>query len=335
MISLKIALRVVGVGIAIAIMAVLVSRIGAAEIFAQLAAVGPGFIWILVLHGAAIAIAAMPWYVLLPRDTRPTVGGAIASRFMASGANAVLPLFGLAGEVVRLLWLRKGERAPGVAAIVVDRLMHGAAGATLLAAGLVGLLHVPALPVEYTRAATIGIVALLAVIAVGVVLASRFRMAERIHRLVRRLRKRVDHESQFGEDCDEHIMTMLRVRSRGPWVAWLLHTLSRAVIGAELYVGFWLLGVSLSWDEALVFAALPVILALAGAVVPSQLGVHEGAQAIVAASFGISPATAVAVVLLMRLRQLAGAAVIGLVLLLRRGPVLPAPAMDAEAAPGH
>jgi hypothetical protein len=73
-----------------------------------------------------------------------------------------------------------------------------------------------------------------------------------------------------------------------------------------------------------VFAALPIIVSFAGVIVPSQIGVHEGAQALVAAAFGISTTAAVAVVLLLRLRQLVGAAVVGVVLLARRG----APALD-------
>jgi hypothetical protein len=321
---LKLALRIGGLGVAVAIMTALVSRLGAAEIAAQLALAGPGFLWILALHAAAMMITALPWYALLPRKIRPTVGGAITSRFVASGASAVIPLVGFAGELARLLWLPKGERAPGVAAIVVDRLMYGAAGIVVLGAGLVGLSHVPSLPAEYARGAVIGIGVLLVAITVGIVVVSRFHLGARIQRLVQRMRKRVDHDSEFGEAVDGHIGSMLRVRTRGPWVALALHVVARAAMSAEILVGFYLLGVPLHWDEALVFAALPIILSVAGALVPSQIGVHEGAQALIAASFGISTTAAVAVVLLLRLRQLAGAAVVGVVLLVRRGSRRPA-----------
>lgn len=315
--EVKLALRVGGLVLAIAILYIIVSRIGAEQIAAQLSQVGPGFIWILVLHAAAIAIAAIPWYVLLPLAARPTIGGAIISRFFAQGAAAVLPLFGLGGELVRLFWLRKGERAPGVAAIIADRLMYGASGAVLLVAGLIGLLHVPALPDNYARTAAIGIGALITLVIVGSLLAHR-GIGVRVHRLVDRMRRKVDSDTEFGEGVDRHVTAMLRFRQRGPWVALGLHALARAVIGLEFYVAFYLLGVSLTWDQALVFAALPVILSISGAVVPSQLGVHEAANALVAASFGIAPSTAVAVVLLMRLRQLAGAAILGPVILFRR-----------------
>ncbi len=307
-------------------MTMLISRLGAEQIADQLALAGPGFLWILALHAAAMIVTALPWYALLPRDIRPTIGGAITSRFVASGAAAVIPLVGFAGELARLLWLPKGERAPGVAAIVVDRLMYGAAGVAVLGAGLIGLSHVPALPAEYARGAIVGIVVLLVATVAGVLLASRFRLGARIHRLVQRMRKRVDHDSEFGEAVDGHIQQMLRVRSRGPWIALAVHIVARAAMAAEVLVGFHLLGVPLHWDEALVFAALPIILSIAGALVPSQLGVHEGAQALIAASFGISTTAAVAVVLLLRLRQLAGAAIIGVVLLARRGSLRPATA---------
>jgi hypothetical protein len=320
---LKFALRIGGFGVAVAIMVALVSRLGAEEIAAQLALAGPGFFWILALHAAAMIVTALPWYALLPRHIRPTVGGAVTSRFVASGASAVIPLVGFAGELARLLWVPKGERAPGVAAIVVDRLMYGAAGVIILGAGLLGLSHVPSLPAGYARGAWIGIGVLLAAITVGIVLVSRFRLGARIQRLVQRMRKKVDHDSEFGEAVDGHIVKMLRLRARGPWIALGLHVVARAAMAAEILVGFHLLGVPLHWDEALVFAALPIILSVAGALVPSQIGVHEGAQALIAASFGISTTAAVAVVLLLRLRQLAGAAVVGVVLLARRGSLRP------------
>lgn len=319
-------MRIGGVGIAVVIMTVLISRLGAEQIAAQVALAGPGVLWILALHAAAMMVTALPWYALLPRHIRPTIGGAIASRFVASGAAAVIPLVGFAGELARLLWLPKGERAPGVAAIVVDRLMYAAAGVAILGAGLVGLSHVPSLPAEYARAAIVGIAVLLFVTLAGVMLASSSRVGARMHRLVQRMRKRVDHDSEFGEAVDVHIEQMLRVRSRGPWIALAVHVIARAAMAAEVIVGFHLLGVPLNWDEALVFAALPIILSIAGALVPSQLGVHEGAQALIAASFGISTTAAVAVVLLLRLRQVAGAAIIGVVLLARRGPLQPATA---------
>lgn len=322
----RLALRLGGLLLAGAILWVLVDRLGAEAILAQLRVAGPGFVWILALHVLAISVAAVPWYLLLPRETRPPVAGAIASRFVAQGANAMLPIFGFGGELVRLFWLRRGDRAAGVAAIVVDRLMYGASSAVLLAAGLVGVSRVPALPATYTRATVIGIGVLLAAVAIGLVLASRYRMAGRIHRMVLRIRRKLDEDRRFGDDVDRHVEQMLHRRAWIPWLAALLHLLGRAMIGAEIVFAFWLLGASLGWSEALVFAALPVMVSVSGAIVPNQLGVWEATNALVAAAMGLSPTTAVAVVLLLRLRQLAGVIVIALILALRRSVPQPAAA---------
>jgi uncharacterized protein (TIRG00374 family) len=328
----KLALRLGGFVLAIALFWILLSRIGVEQVTAQLSQVGPGFIWILVLHALAIAIAALPWWLVLSRDVRPSPMAAVISRFFAQGAAAMLPLFGLGGELVRLLWLRKGTRAAGVAGIVVDRVLYGASSAVLLIVGMVGLLHVPTLPADFTHGAAIGVGGIIAVLALVAILARR-GLGVRLHRLIHRMHRKVDRgDTHFGEEVDRNIEAMLKLRSRPLWLGIALHLLARAVIGLEVYIGFYLLGVTLSWDEAFVFAALPAILAVTGALVPSQLGVLEGAHALVAASFGISPTTAVAVVLLLRLRQLAGAAILGPIILLRRRGIA-ASASDSAAVP--
>jgi uncharacterized membrane protein YbhN (UPF0104 family) len=300
----KLALRLGGFAIAVAIFAFLVSRIGVQAIFDQLSQVGPGFAWILVLHLGAMIAAALPWRELLRPDQRPTIVATIASRFLASGTNAALPVLGIGGELTRLLWLPRSARAAGAAALVVDRIAYGVATIVVLAAGLVGLLHAPAMPARYAHIAAITGAAIAILLVVASLLAVRGGVTARIMRLLRR-------ESSFGEDVDTELAQTLRLRSRGLWSAIALHVAGRALIGAEIVVGFYLLGTPLPWDQGLVFGALPVIIAFIGAVVPSQLGVHEGAQALVAASFGISPAVAVAVILLLRLRQLAGLVLVG------------------------
>lgn len=298
-------------------MIVVIVRLGPAEIAAQLLAVGPGIVWILMIHAVSIAIAALPWYLLLPPPARPTVPQAIASRFVSAGANAVLPLLGIGGDFARLWWLRRGDRAAGVAAIVADRLIYGASNILMLLVGIIALVSASSLPRDYTFAAAGGMAVLLVLVGVGMLVARRYRLAGRIHRRIQRMRRRVE-DSQFGDEIDQHIEQMLRRESRVAWLSWLLHFIAKLTLGVEIYVGFALLGVQLGWDQALVFAALPVILAFAGIVVPSQLGVQEGAFAVVATSFGISASTAVAVVLLLRARQLVGGIIIVIILAMRR-----------------
>lgn len=302
------ALRVIVLAGALLLMAVLLARLGPRRIAEQLASVGAGALWLLLAYALGTAIGALPWYLLLPRGARPTLRAAIASRFAASGANAIVPLFGLGGEPARLLWLGPAHRAAGVAAIVIDRVTYAVASALFLAAGAGAAIHVSGLPRAHAITAAAGAAALLALAALAIWLLARHRLGDRIHRLVRRLRRRAAPEgTSFGAEVDHQLDEILRRRGRVV-IAVGLGVLARVAFGAEIYAGFRVLGVSLSPATALVFAAVPVLLAFVGAIVPSQLGIQEGSQALVARAIGLEPTTAVAVVLLQRIRQLVTAA---------------------------
>lgn len=315
----KHAVRIIGACIAVAILAVLVARIGVRAILDQLAAVGPGFFWIVLMHVVAIAVVAIPWTLLLPAAARPSLPYAVASRFASTGANAVLPLFGFAGDLVRLWWLRRADHAAGVAGLVVDRLVYGAGNALLLGAAIVAVVNTAALPASYLTAAIVGACALLVMFAVGILIAPRLKLGGRIHRLILRLRRKVE-DSELGDAIDHHIETILRERRAAMALGCLLHMVGKVIIGLEVYVAFALLDVWLTWDLVILFTVLPVILSITGVLVPSQLGVQEGAFAIVAASYGIDPAIAVAVVLVMRVRQLVCAALVVVMLILHKPP---------------
>ena len=314
-------LRIVGALLALGLLALLINHLGPREIFEQLLQAGPGFLWILLLHAFAIAISGLPWHVLLPRRARPTVAQSIASRFVAAGANAVTPVVAFAGDLVRLFWLpNRADRSHGVAAIVVDRLTYGAANAVFVIAGAIGLLYVSGLPPEYTRMTMIGVIVLVVAVIVGVVVAGRMRLVGRIHHLVSRIRKK-ERDHQFGDDVDESIEHMLRRQPRALAQAFFFNLVFRIAISVQIYVAFRLLDVQLGWAETLVFSALPIVMAIAGAVVPSQIGVQEGAHALLAASFGIPTTTAVAVVLLLRIRSLVGGAVVALIIATKKSAI--------------
>jgi uncharacterized protein (TIRG00374 family) len=325
-------LRIVGAIAAVGLLALVIWHIGPRAIARQLLAAGPGFIWIVALHALAIAIAALPWHVLLPRDARPTIWQSVASRFVAAGANAVTPIVSFAGDLVRLFWLpRKADRPHGVAAIVADRLTYGAANLTFVVAGAIALVHVSDLPPEYTRMTLIGGIVLMVLVALCAVLAARFRLVGRIHHLVSRLRRK-ERDHQFGDDVDASIEDMLRRQPGRLALAFVFNVLFRLAMSLQIYIAFRLLGVQLAWDEALVFAALPIVMAIAGFMVPSQVGVQEGAQALLADSFGIPSTTAVAVVLLLRIRSIVGGALVALLIATKRSTITAQAAADDAAA---
>ncbi|HEX5058731.1 MAG TPA: lysylphosphatidylglycerol synthase domain-containing protein [Kofleriaceae bacterium] len=325
-------LRIVGAILALGLLAAVIYHLGPAAIAHQLLMVGPGFLWLLVIHALGIAIAGLPWHVLLPRSARPTIWQSIASRFVAAGANAVTPVVSFAGDLVRLFWLpHKSDRPAGVAAIVVDRLTYGAANVLFVLGGAIALVHT-GLPPEYTRITVIGFIVLAVAVGLIALLASRFRLVGRVHHLITRLRRK-ERDHQFGDDVDTSVQRMLRREPGQLALAFFFNVLFRLAMSAQIVVAFHLLGVTLSWEQALVFAALPIVMAVAGFMVPSQIGVQEGAQALLAHSFGIPETTAVAVVLLLRIRSLIGGAFVA-VLIATKKSTLEANSTRAAASSG-
>ena len=310
-------------GAAVCLMAVLVARLGPTAILAQLGSAGPGAIWLVVVYALGTAIGAVPWYLLLPRAGRPPLRAAVASRFAASGANALLPLLGLGGEPLRLMWMRKGDVATGVAAIVIDRLLYAIASALFLLAGVLAVTRLAQFPRGYLIVGAAAGLGLLLASGIAIWLVSRHRMAAWFHRLLRRLRGRAaPGDRELGPAVDD-VIAAIRTRHGTLAGALLLHVVGRVVLGAEVYVGFMLLEVPLAWDVALVFATVPVLLSLVGAIVPSQIGIQESTQALVATALGLSPVTAVAVVLLQRIRQLVTGAIAWLLIVINRRPAAP------------
>jgi uncharacterized protein (TIRG00374 family) len=325
------ALRIVGAVAALGFLALLIWHLGPAAIGRQLLAAGPGFIWILLLHAFAIAVSALPWHVLLPRSARPTISQSIASRFVAAGANAVTPVVAFAGDLVRLFWLpHKSDRPAGVAAIIADRLTYGAANAVFVLAGGIALLYVTNVPRVYMRTTLIGVVVLVVLVVLGVLLASRFRLVGRIHHLISRLRRK-ERDVQFGDEVDTAIESMLRRQPGELALAFFLNLVFRFAMSAQIYVAFRLLGVELDLAQTLVFAALPIVMAMVGFLVPSQIGVQEGAQALLASAFGIPTTTAVAVVLLLRIRSLVGGAIVALLIATKRSTLKEQAAQEQAA----
>jgi glycosyltransferase 2 family protein len=297
---LRIVLALVGAGLLV----FLVARIGPGAIASHLANVGFGFIWLFVAYGAGTMVGALPWYWLLPNEARPRIRDAIASRFAASGGNAVL--FAVGGEPSRLLWLRPEHRAVGLAGVVVDRLLFAAASVLFLLVGLVTVLQIAELPPTYLAVATA--LALLALAGAGVVawVAATRGIAGRIHRAVHRMRNATTASlpsGALGDGVDERLAELLKRRRDSLWSGVGVHLVARTLLGVEIYAGLLVLGVSVSPAEGLVLASVPVVLAIVGSWIPSQIGVQEGAVALVCGLLGIDPAAGLTVVMLQRIRQ--------------------------------
>ena len=330
---LKTTLRGAGIALGLGAVVVGVKWTGVDAIHKALSRVGPNIAWMFAAYAAGTAVGALPWRKLLPDWARPSWGATLTSRFAASGINALLPFFGL-GEASRLLWLPRAERSPGLAALVVDRLLFLAAGMPILVIAALAATRVPAVPHGYLIAVLISAsVIFLAVTAVAVG-AARGRLVGRLRWALimfgvppgngigapsgdgSGLGAQARSKDDAGDPVDRGLHRLL-TGARAPLAGgFALHVCARLLLAAEIYAGLRILGAPVGVLGTLIFIAIPVGLSVIGTFVPGQLGLQEGASALVAAALGIGPATGIALVFLQRLRQLVFVPLAGLLIAL-------------------
>jgi hypothetical protein len=292
------------IALGLVLIAVFVARIGVGAIAAELRRLGPESLLILVPYALGTALAGLPWAWLLSKRIRPRTSGVIASRFAASGANALLPLFGFAGEPSRLLWLPRSAHPAGLAAIVVDRLLYNATGGLLLLVGAA-----VALTTRLPRVVSAG-AALIAVFIVGFTFVifhviSRWGIGGGVQRILHRYLGISSRDRELGAKVDDCIRTLLGKSRSEMFAGVLVHAAARVVLSVEVYVALWSLHAPTGIRDAIVLSTVPVATSLVASSIPSQIGVQEGAQALVCAALGFDPAMGLVLVLLQRLRQLA------------------------------
>jgi|SRR5579871_688958 len=296
--------RIGGAAVGLAVVVALVVALGPSTIAARLSEVGAGFVWVLAAYLAALVLYAMPLGVVLPPPLRPPLRALVASRFGAVAVNAATPLFGLGGEPVRLLWIRRDERRPAAAALAIDRGAFLGASALFLLFGVAVALWRLSLP----RAIQLALTALALVALAGAAalyLWQRRGLLAPLAALVARVAPaRGSRLRARADEIDDHIRSLHRDGRRRFTAAVALHLAGRFASIAEVAVAARLLHLPLPATGALILTALPLALDLAFSMVPSQLGLHEGATALLATALGLDPASGLALAFLQRLRQI-------------------------------
>jgi len=304
MMKLRSSLRFVPLLLGVLLIPAFVARIGVHAIQEELRQLGPEALAVLLPYAAGTALSGLPWAWLIDQRHRPGAAPTIASRFAASGANALLPFFGVAGEPCRLLWLPPAARAEGLGAIVVDRLLYNSASGLWLLLGAAAAFLTRLSPLASSLAAGVG-VALFALSLLALPAIARWRMARGLQRILRRVLGNSYRDPEVAARVDDAIARLLEPQAR-PLLgrALLLHVAARVVSSAEVLVALWSLGAPTTFAEALVLSSVPIATSVIASSIPSQIGVQEGAQVFVCGALGLDPALGLVLVLLARLRQL-------------------------------
>jgi putative membrane protein len=307
---------------------------GAGPVFAAFAATGWGVLAVIVLRGIAVSAAGLGWFFLFPPALRPPALICVFIRFLREGANALLPMTQIGGEVIgaRALTLRGAPASLSAASVIVDVLVQAVTQFLFAAIGLVTL---ASMRDGGAIRGTVAIVILVAVPALG-----GFYLVQRPigQRLVKTLLSRVVGEREwlsFGAiDALYARLASIYANRRGFGTALVIHS-SVWLFGAlEVWAVLAFMGYPAGYPEALVIESLMQAIRGAAFAIPGALGAQEGGLIALCALFGIPAEAAIAMSLIKRVPDLVfGApALIGWQVL--EGQALRARAASAESAGG-
>jgi putative membrane protein len=284
------------------VMIALAVHAGVAPVYRALDAVGwLGLAWVCVLQLGSMAFCAGAWKALAG-DT--SFLSCLAARFVRNGVSNLAGIFPALGEVAgaRTLSLLGVPITVAAASTVVDMALESLSQAIYTLIGLIPLVLVVH-PDELTRWLGAIVVAMVPIFAVVLITRRRgaLRVAERI--IVRIARMLGFFQEGATLDLDQNVLDIYR-RRRHILLALLLHLAGWFMSAVQIWAAAQALDRPLSPGEALALQSLAFAARGAFFFVPGGLGVQEGTFVLVGLVLGVDPASALALSLVLRARDI-------------------------------
>ena len=293
-------LSILTAAMGIAIIAAAVYAADPATVAAAMAQAGWAAAIVIALRLVAVTLAGLTWWLLFPKHPRPQPSVCALLRIVREGANTLLPLAQIGGDVIaaRLLtfWHIPGPLA--AATVIVDVLAQ--AGTQFLFA-LVGLALLIAHGVGgnfvYDIAWALGAAALALT---GFYVAQRHGGEKLVNALLKRLARGREWQINGTFEAVFHRLHEVYGRRRALALTVICH-LGVWFIGAlEVWVGLNAMGYHPTYAEAVAIESLAQAARGAAFVVPGAVGVQEGGLVVLCALFGIPAHSALALSLIKR-----------------------------------
>jgi len=293
-------LSILTAAMGIAIIAAAVYAADPATVAAAMAQAGWAAAIVIALRLVAVTLAGLTWWLLFPKHPRPQPSVCALLRIVREGANTLLPLAQIGGDVIaaRLLtfWHIPGPLA--AATVIVDVLAQ--AGTQFLFA-LVGLALLIAHGVGgnfvYDIAWALGAAALALT---GFYVAQRQGGEKLVNALLKRLARGREWQINGTFEAVFHRLHEVYGRRRALALTVICH-LGVWFIGAlEVWVGLNAMGYHPTYAEAVAIESLAQAARGAAFVVPGAVGVQEGGLVVLCALFGIPAHSALALSLIKR-----------------------------------
>ncbi len=285
----------------------LLVREGAPQVGRAIATAGWAILAIIGYHLCVpVFLDALAWWVLFPKIDRPLLRKIFWMRWIGESVSTLVPSAAVGGDIVRArLAAIHGAPVPVAAGTVLVDLTLGVltqAAFTLL--GVVLLVEATGQR-NFVGPTIIGILVGVAAVG-GFYFVQRLGMFGFLARMIGKLANSPEWQSlvQSGETFDQTVRALYaRRRALIGCCAWTI--LSLILNSGEIWIALHALNLNASVINAVILQSTILTVRNVGFAVPSGLGVQEGGYVLIGSLLGIDGASALALSLIARVRELA------------------------------
>jgi phosphatidylglycerophosphate synthase len=305
-----------------ALLACLISRVGANRLLENISTLGWGLVLIIALGGVAHLVKTWAWRLTLT-DRRGDVSltRMLQLRLASEAAGQAGALGLMLGEGLRVSAL--GDKIPidsRISSVTLDRAMFIASGAVVSIVGIVAaLLLMPLTHALRLYAVLFTGILLSLLFIVALAMLNRWPFVSRSARVFCRLtflRYRIEAKLPLIHSVENKLFDFHRYTPVAFWASLALNLSSHAMAILEVYLIVWLMGIKIGLMGALVFEALTKLVNAVGTINPGNIGSYEGGNMLIAKMFGLSGVVGLSIALTRRVRAIFWTAVGGLCLFL-------------------
>jgi putative membrane protein len=255
-----------------------------------------------------LSLNTLSWHALLPGGARPPFGRMLRLRWIGESINALLPVAQIGGDFARARLLAHGgvSAADATAAMVADLSVGAATPVVFTLMGVAVLAMIaPTSMFGIDRGVSIAIAVGISLVTAGALVAvARLGVGRLLAALPFHGHGRLAARLAAGAANLDRAFAAVLVRRGALAGAAIWHLGGWVAQVGETWLILRLIGADVSWGEALVIESLSATARGIAFAVPAGLGIQEGALVVLCGFFGIDLASALALGIIKRGREL-------------------------------
>jgi len=284
---------------------ILLIREGAHDVVRAIAAAGWWLAIVPAFHLLPLFLDSFEWWLLFPAESRPRLRGIFWARFLGESFSNLVPAAQVGGDIVRarVAILYGAPMVTSVGTVLVDITVSVLVQTLFTLVGVNLLIWVTGRTNLFWPTLLAAPFAILAV--AGFYFVQRWGMFRLFGTIISRCAKDESWRSLVVKSGELDQM-LRKIYSRiGPLAACCIVTMISFVTGSlEVWMGLHALGVSATFEKALILECIGQGIQTVVCLVPGALGVREGGYVVVGGLLGIPGDAAFALALIRRVREL-------------------------------